>query len=227
MGSYSVPHRLTEGYNTNTTTIDTMCTDCYKTQKVDALYHFTHLCPVISVNEFSNASMCTEGPSSSVMLGVDKDRDLQIASAQSSDVESMKPDRRLGTPEPLDLVCDDALPAIFWEVEQGEAEVTDVQGRLKKCLSFWENELEPAPWIISCLREGYKLPLRSLPEKFSMPNQQSALDHKEFISQALEELEQNRCIVKIQKPPQVCSPLSVASNRQGKLRLVLNLRYLN
>ena len=113
MGSRSVPHRLTEGYNTNTTTIDTMCTDCYKTQKVDALYHFTHLCPVISVNEFSNANMCTEGPSSSEMLGVDKDRDLQIASAQSSDVESMKPDRGLGTPEPLDLVCDDALPAIL------------------------------------------------------------------------------------------------------------------
>ena len=47
------------------------------------------------------------------------------------------------------------------------------------------------------------------------------------MSQALEELEQNRCIIKVQEPPHVCSPLSVASNRLGKLRLVLNLRYLN
>ena len=60
-----------------------------------------------------------------------------------------------------------------------------------------------------------------------MPNQQSALDHNEFVSQALEELEQNQCIVKTQDPPHVCSPLSVVSNRQGKLRLVLNLCYLN
>ena len=172
--------------------------------------------------------MGTEGPSSSEMLGVDGGKVLQIASsAQSSDSKNTKADRELGTPEPSDSYLDDALLNIFWEVEQGEAQMTDVQGRLKKCLSFWENELDPAPWIISCIRERYKLPLRSLPGKYGMPNQQSALDHKGFVLQALEELEWNRCIVKVQESPQVCSHLSVASNRQGKLWLVLNLHYLN
>ena len=97
----------------------------------------------------------------------------------------MKPDTGLGTREPFDLVLDDALPHTFWEAEQGETQVTDVQGRLKKCLSFWENELDLAPWITSCISEGYKLPLRALLGKFSMPNQQSALDQKKFVSQAL------------------------------------------
>jgi len=127
------------------------------------------------------------------MLGVDGDKDSYIAPDQFfSDVDSMRSDRDLGSPEPLDPVLEDVVPTISWEVEQGEAQVVDVQGRLIKCLSFWENELDPAPWIISCIREGYKLPLRSLPDKFSMPNQHSALNHREFVTQALEELERNR-----------------------------------
>ena len=34
----------------------------------------------------------------------------------------------------------------------------NVQGRLRQSLDFWEEVLQPAPWII---REGYKLPLRA------------------------------------------------------------------
>ena len=65
----------------------------------------------------------------------------------------------------------------FWEVEEGSHQVTDVQGCLYKSLSFWENTLDPAPWIVSCIKEGYKLPLRSIPDWFRRPNQQSALNH--------------------------------------------------
>ena len=212
----------------NTTMTDTVCTDCCKTYTVDTQCFLTQACSVISVDGLSSANMCTKATGSCEMLGVDGDKDSYIAPDQFfSDVDSMRPDRELGSPEPLNPVLEDVVPTISWEVEQGEAQVVDVQGRLKKCLSFWENELDPAPWIISCIREGYKLPLRSLPDKFSMPNQHSALNHREFVTQALEELERNRCIIRTQEPPHVCSPLSVASNRQGKLRLVLNLRYLN
>ena len=49
----------------------------------------------------------------------------------------------------------------FWEMEQGQ--VTDVQGKLRTHLSFWEDILQPAPWIISCIKEGYKLPLQTIP----------------------------------------------------------------
>jgi len=66
-----------------------------------------------------------------------------------------------------------------------------------------------------------------MPNKFIQPNQKSALNNKEFVSQALEELERNRCIVRVQGQPYICSPLSVATSGKGKLRLVLNLHYLN
>ena len=55
----------------------------------------------------------------------------------------------------------------------------------------------------------------------------SALEHKVFVSQALQELEENRCILKVPDCPYICSPLSVVVNAQRKLRLVINLRYLN
>ena len=113
----------------------------------------------------------------------------------------------------------------FWETEQGQ--VTDVQGRLQACLTFWEHTLQPAPWIISCIREGYKLPLRSVPKSFIQPNQASALSNREFVTQAISELEQNWCVVKVPSQPHICSPLSVVTNGKGKQRLVINLRYLN
>ena len=47
------------------------------------------------------------------------------------------------------------------------------------------------------------------------------------MTQAIQELEENRCIVKVQDTPFICSPLSVVANTQGKLQLVVNLRYLN
>jgi len=65
------------------------------------------------------------------------------------------------------------------------------------------------------------------PGRFSQLNHKSALNRKELVSQATAELEENRCIVKVHEQPYICSPLSVASNAQEKLRLVLNLHYLN
>ena len=46
-------------------------------------------------------------------------------------------------------------------------------------------------------------------------------------SLAITELLQNRCVQRIPYKPHICSPLSVVSNNVGKLRLVLNLCYLN
>ena len=110
----------------------------------------------------------------------------------------------------------------FWELEQGQ--VTDVKGKLKAHLSFWELKLQPAPWII---RESYKLPLLSIPEIFIRPNQTSALANREFVNKAISELVQNRCVVKVASQPHICSPLSVVSNSRNKQPLVIYLCYLN
>jgi len=77
--------------------------------------------------------------------------------------------------------------------------------------------LSPAPWVIDCIREGYKLPLRM---PFSKPNQKSALDNEEFVTQALMKLQQNSCIVRVTEQLYICNPLSVAANNQGELCLI-------
>ena len=59
----------------------------------------------------------------------------------------------------------------YWEAEEGMGQI---EGRLKAHLSYWEQTLQPAPWIISCIRDGYKLPPSSEPNKLCKYNQQSA-----------------------------------------------------
>jgi len=64
--------------------------------------------------------------------------------------------------------------------------MANVQGRLKMNIGFWEDELEPVPWIIDCIKEGYNCPYISC-----LINLSTSLNNKEFVSQALEDLEQN------------------------------------
>ena len=103
----------------------------------------------------------------------------------------------------------------------------DVQCRLRDKLSFWEHVLKAPSPIIEYIKDGYKLPLLSIPAPFSGSNQKSALESAEFVTSTLSELLVNRCIHEVRDKPGICSPLSVVRNSEGKERLVLNLRYLN
>ena len=51
--------------------------------------------------------------------------------------------------------------------------------------------------------------------------------HKSFVTKAVAELLANRCVKWVIVKPYICSPLAVVENAEGKLPLVLNLRYLN
>ena len=70
----------------------------------------------------------------------------------------------------------------YWELEQEGLQVSDVQGQLLANIKFWEQVLETPPQIIDCIKEGYKLPLLSLPEPYRRPNHKSALQNKEFVN---------------------------------------------
>ena len=112
----------------------------------------------------------------------------------------------------------------YWELEQSETQILDVQGRLKNQLSFWKEVLQAPVPIIEHISEGYKQPLLSPPPTYSGS---SAHHNADFVSSAIVELLQNRCVRKISYRSHICSPLSVVSNGAGKLKLVVNLRYLN
>ena len=117
----------------------------------------------------------------------------------------------------------------FWEIEIDgpSSQITDVQGRLKKHQKFWQEVLQAPTPVLECIENGYRLPLKFLPPPHHQHNNKSTGTHQQFVDEAVQSLLMNRCIRRVEAEPWVCSPLSVVSNSAGKLRLVLNLRYLN
>ena len=114
-----------------------------------------------------------------------------------------------------------------WEVQEGDAGIGSVRGRLGACVSYWEEVLCAPPWVLETLRNGYVLPFYSEPTPYARPNQHSAQVEVEFVSKAVAELLKGGYIEKVPELPVVCSPLSEVTNGEGKKRLVVNLRHVN
>ena len=48
-----------------------------------------------------------------------------------------------------------------WEFKTHD-QIENVRGKLRANIKFWENNLEPAAWILECIRDGYRLPLKEV-----------------------------------------------------------------
>ena len=107
------------------------------------------------------------------------------------------------------------------------SEKVSVQGRLHRNASFWLNELEASSFVRNTIFHGYRIPFVALPWPVFKFNHRSALEQSKFVSEAIRELVDTGCVISSLECPAVCSPLSVVENAKGKLRLVLDLRYVN
>ena len=83
------------------------------------------------------------------------------------------------------------------------------------------------PFIYDILETGYKIPFVSTPPIAHLANSRSAIKNSKFVTAEVIKLLANGCVVKCSEPPAVVNPLSVASNSDGKLRLILDLRHVN
>ena len=66
-----------------------------------------------------------------------------------------------------------------------------------------------------------------MPKAAKFPNNHSALNNANFVTQAVEELLNTGRIKEVKNSPYVVNPLSVSENDSQKLRLILDLRYVN
>ena len=140
----------------------------------------------------------------------------------SSDSEGVNACRKEGD------TCNEIGVGRFWEAEACVPTAQEsVQGKLRQNLAFWKDVLQAPPPVVDCIENGYRLPLKFLPPPHSQSNHKSAELHHEFVDEAIQKLVQDCCVIKVDQKPHLCSPLSVVSNSSNKLRLVLNLRYLN
>lgn len=113
----------------------------------------------------------------------------------------------------------------FIVYEQGQKEII-VKNRLREHIKFWEN-IGANQFILDTIKYGYKIPFYSLPSKSILKNNCSALKESEFVKEAINDLLDRGLIEKCSHIPIVVNPLSVSIQRNGKKRLILDLRTVN
>ena len=75
-----------------------------------------------------------------------------------------------------------------------EEQIMIVSGNIKKCYSFWENDLKASPYVLNIVKNGYSIPFVKTPTPFFAKNNLSSLKNKDFIEATIKELIQNKCI---------------------------------
>ena len=99
-------------------------------------------------------------------------------------------------------------------------------GRLNACIDKWVSTGANAH-IVDVIRSGYKIPFKTTPEAVFLNNNRSSLDNPMFVTNEIDVLLKKGCISETENPPKVSNPLTVAYNKSGKPRLVLDCRHLN
>ena len=96
-----------------------------------------------------------------------------------------------------------------------------VAGKLRKAYDFWKDVLKASQFILSVVMYGYTLPFVQHCPPFAAKNNASSLRNYDFVTGAIDELLEAKCIIETDTVPYCCNPLTVADGK--KQRLVLDL----
>lgn len=80
--------------------------------------------------------------------------------------------------------------------------------------------------ILEIIKNGYKIPLYSVPQRCFQKNNNSALLHSEFVEMAILELLEDGLIEECVDIPFIVNPLTVSVQSNFKKRLILDLRWV-
>ena len=101
-----------------------------------------------------------------------------------------------------------------------------VKGRLAKHADYWE-KIGASSFVVDTIKNGYVIPFLEPPCKSFFENNKSAINNSEFVTEAISELVNSGCVVQVPFQPFIVNPLSVATGKTGKRRLILDLSNLN
>ena len=101
-----------------------------------------------------------------------------------------------------------------------------IKGSLKRHITYWEN-IGASAFILDIISSGYKIPFYLTPESSFSNNNRSAIEHSDFVRDSIEDLIANGFAIKVPFKPACVNPLTVSINKQGKKRLILDLRIPN
>ena len=101
-----------------------------------------------------------------------------------------------------------------------------VKGSLKQNVPFWEH-IGASRFICNTVVDGYKISFIYTPPAASFGNNRCAIQHSEFVEQAISDLFIAGSVVESGCATTVVNPLSVSIQPKGKKTLILDLRYPN
>ena len=96
---------------------------------------------------------------------------------------------------------------------------------LSKASGVWKENC-PNPLINSWVEEGARIPFSTTPPPFHLNNYDLKPEHEDYITQEIEKLLQAGTIRKTHSARNI-SPLGVVPKKNGKLRMILDLRRVN
>lgn len=79
---------------------------------------------------------------------------------------------------------------------------------MKASIEFWSFIGAPK-FILDIISYGYKIPFITIPPPVHLKNNGSALEHSDFVNDAILELLQDNRIEKLTTPPEIVNPLTV------------------
>lgn len=98
---------------------------------------------------------------------------------------------------------------------------------MKKHINFWR-DIGCYDYIIDTIQNGYRIPFYTTPPSVHLNNNRSALSHSEFVVEAIDDLLiRGLAIECTDNLPVVVNPLTVSVQKNGKKRLILDLRHVN
>ena len=101
-----------------------------------------------------------------------------------------------------------------------------VKGQLAKHADYWV-KIGASDFVLSTVKEGYIIPFIKSPCRMFLKNNKSAIINSDFVDKSVSELLASGCVKELPFTPFVVSLLSVATNKAGKQRLILDLSLLN
>ena len=112
----------------------------------------------------------------------------------------------------------------FFEYEKYDKPIS-VVGRLRKRSAFWES-IGASDYVLSVIRKGYVIPIKGEVKGVFLKNNRSSRSNPEFVQKSIDELLDTGAVRECDSPPMVVNPLTV-SNKNNKLRLVIDMRHIN
>ena len=97
---------------------------------------------------------------------------------------------------------------------------------LRKSISHW-NKIGASDIVRQWILEGVRLPFHEVPDRFELQNHTLSNVQQGFISTEIKRLIECDYIEACEKKPKCVSPLGCVPKRNGKFRLITDLRTLN